>query len=149
MTATTLARTTERITIPSQTAHDARVASTRREATFVLRSADGHDTPLPSSLQDMIFHALRIIGEGGSVSIGQMPEELTSTVAADLLGVSRPTLLRWSREGKIDSFKVGAHTRFHLTEVMKLRDQRESERRKRFEELRALDAEGDFEFFND
>ena len=107
------------------------------------------DTTLPSSLQDMLFHTLRIIGEGGSVSIGQMPEELTSTVAANLLGVSRPTLLRWSREGKIDSFKVGAHTRFHLTEVMKLRDQRESERRKRFEELRALDAEGDFEFFND
>mgnify|MGYP000908674290 FL=1 len=105
--------------------------------------------PLPSSLQDMLFHTLRIIGEGGSVSIGQMPEELTSTVAANLLGVSRPTLLRWSREGKIDSFKVGAHTRFHLTEVMKLRDQRESERRKRCEELRALDAEGDFEFFND
>lgn len=97
----------------------------------------------------MLFHTLRIIGEGGSVSIGQMPEELTSTVAANLLGVSRPTLLRWSREGKIDSFKVGVHTRFHLTEVMKLRDQRESERRKRFEELRALDAEGDFEFFND
>ncbi|TFH53639.1 DNA-binding protein [Actinomyces viscosus] len=148
MTATTLARTTEQITIPSQTAHDARVASAQHEATIVLRTAGGHDTPLPSSLQDIIFRALQIIGEGGSVSIGQIPEELTSTAAADLLGVSRPTLLRWSREGKINSFKVGTHTRFHLSDVMKLHNQRESERRKAFEELRALDAEDDFKFFN-
>lgn len=29
--------------------------------------------------------------------VGRMPEELTSTVAADLLGVSRPTLMKWAR----------------------------------------------------
>ena len=78
-----------------------------------------------------------------------MPDELTSTVAADILGVSRPTLLRWTREGLIESFKVGSHTRFRRSDVLRLREQRETERREAFEKLRALDAEDDFELFED
>ncbi|WP_218121324.1 helix-turn-helix domain-containing protein [Actinomyces ruminicola] len=86
--------------------------------------------------------ALASIAEHGEVTIGRVPDELTSTVAADMLGVSRPTLLKWSRDGVIDSFKVGTHTRFCREDVVRLRYERERERRRAFEELRALDAEG-------
>lgn len=35
------------------------------------------------------------------IVIGRVPEALTSTVAADLLSVSRPTLMMWVRDGEI------------------------------------------------
>ena len=69
-------------------------------------------------------------------------------VAADLLGVSRPTLMKLAREGEIDSFKVGTHTRFKRDEVLRVRDARAAKRRAAFDELRALDEEHE-ELFDD
>lgn len=144
MTVTTMTR----INISAQTVDEAK-APARQGASLVLRDAAGRDVELPFKVQDTLLRALAAIAETGSVSIAQMPDELTSTVAADLLGVSRPTLLKWTREGLIDSFKVGSHTRFHRADVLRLREQREAGRRAAFEKLRALDAEDDFEFFAD
>lgn len=104
---------------------------------------------LPAEVQRRLLRALSAIAEHGSVNIAQTPEELTSTVAANLLGVSRPTLLRWAREGMIDSFTVGSHARFRRTDVLRLREEREAQRRTAFQKLRELDADNDFEFFAD
>lgn len=139
---------TERITISAQTVRAAQ-APARQGSTLVLRDANGGEVELPDEVQRTLLHALTAIAEHGSVSIAQMPDELTSTVAADILGISRPTLLRWTREGLIESFKVGSHTRFRRSDVLRLREQRETERRDAFEKLRALDAADNFELFED
>lgn len=139
---------TERITISAQTVQEAQ-APARQGATLVLRNADGHEVTLPDGVQKTLLRTLSAIAEHGSVNISQMPDELTSTVAADLLGVSRPTLLRWARTGVIDSFKVGSHARFRRTDVLRLREEREAQRRAAFQKLRELDADNDFEFFAD
>lgn len=47
------------------------------------------------------------------------PEE-----AAALLGVSRPTVVRWAGIGDLTDHPVGTHHRFARVEVLKLRDQR-------------------------
>jgi len=83
------------------------------------------------------------------MNIAQMPDVLTNAVAADLLCVSRPTLLRWTREGMIDCFKVGPHARSRRTDVLRLREEHEAQRRAAFQKLRELDADNDFEFFTD
>ena len=93
--------------------------------------------------------ALACLAENGEVSIGRVPDQLTSTAAADMLGVSRPTLLRWTREGKISSTKVGTHTRFRRDDVIEFRNARERERRQAFNALRALDAEDGYRAFLD
>lgn len=140
--------TAERITISAQTVHEAQTPA-QHGANLVLRDATGAEVALPAELQKTLLRALSAIAEHGSVSIAQMPDELTSTVAADLLGVSRPTLLRWAREGQIESFKVGSHARFRRADVLRLRQERERERRAAFQKLRELDAENDFEFSAD
>ncbi len=58
------------------------------------------------------------------IVIGRVPEALTSTVAADLLSVSRPTLMTWVRDGGIESFKAGMHTRFRRDEALRARADR-------------------------
>lgn len=138
-----------RIAVTSGTIQEVRELAVGNHVSIALRDADGREVPLPLDTQRMLLATLAALAERGEVTIGRVPEELTSTVAADMLGVSRPTVLKWSREGLIDSFKVGSHTRFRREDVLALREARERERRRAFDELRALDAEGDFEFFVD
>ncbi|MDU0347682.1 helix-turn-helix domain-containing protein [Actinomyces sp. MRS3W] len=145
MTASALTR----VGLAAQTVREVQEIGPLEGAALVLRSSDGREVELTPNVQRALFAALAAIAEHGEVMIGRVPDELTSTVAADMLGVSRPTLLKWSRNGVLDSFKVGSHTRFRREDVVRLRDERERERRRAFEELRALDADGDFEYFED
>lgn len=75
----------------------------------------------------------------GEVAVARMPDELSSSTAADILGVSRPTLMKWAKEGKIPSFKVGTHTRFRRDEVLELKRLRAKNRSDAFDELREFE----------
>ena len=108
-----------------------------------IRVADKHGRPVQVSrdVQRLISQVLTSVAQRGEVSISRIPEELTSTVAAELLGVSRPTLMKWAREGKIATHKRGTHTRFKREDVLQLKRQRAEERVKAFEEWRAFEEE--------
>ena len=140
--------TTDRITISDRIVDEARDTPPLTNASLVLRTDDGAEVTLPRDLQKVLLGALTSIANDGEVTIGRMPEELTSTVAADLLGVSRPTLMKWVHDDEIASFKVGTHTRFRRDEVLRVRDLRAKQRRAAFDELRSLD-EAHEELFDD
>lgn len=108
-----------------------------------IRVADKHGRPVQVSrdVQRLISQVLTSVAQRGEVSISRIPEELTSTVAAELLGVSRPTLMKWAREGKIANHKRGTHTRFKREDVLQLKSQRAEERVKAFQEWRAFEEE--------
>ena len=110
-------------------------------ATLVLRGPDGSEIELPDRIQKMLLGTLAAVAETGEASVGRVPEELTSTVAAEMLGVSRPTLMKWVGEGRIASFKVGSHTRFKRGDVFALREERAKERRAAFTALRESDQD--------
>lgn len=54
--------------------------------------------------------------------------------------------MKWAKEQRLASFKVGTHTRFHREDVMAFKRKRDEERRAAFNELRALDLEHVEEF---
>lgn len=137
--------TPERITIGNETLKEAREAGRAdlQNSTLVIRLANGSEQTLPAHLQEVLIETLKALADNGEVFIGQMPEELTSTVAADTLGVSRPTLMKWVRERKIDSYKIGTHSRFKRDDVLALKKQRAQARKDAFAQLRALDADYD------
>jgi excisionase family DNA binding protein len=68
-----------------------------------------------------------------------LPDELTSTIAASMLGVSRSTLMKLHNEGEIDSRRVGSHHRFRTDEVLGLLERRRKTQRRAFDALRELD----------
>lgn len=107
-----------------------------RGAAVVLRDADGEEIQLPDRIQHMLLATLASVAQTGEATIGQLPDELTSTVAAEVLNVSRPTLMKWTREGRINSFKVGSHARFKREDVLRLQAERMEERRVAFAVLR-------------
>lgn len=141
---TSIVKTEARLTINDEAIEEARGALAgllSGQGTLAVRMPDGTYAGLPGNIERVMMNALKSLAENGSVSIGHLPEELTSTSAADVLGVSRPTLMKWAKSGEIPSHKVGTHARFRRDDVFELREKRAQERRRAFTELLALEDE--------
>lgn len=96
---------------------------------------------IPRELADLINAVLRAAANGDTITISRLPEVLTTTEAARRLGISRPTLMKRIKDGEIDSFKVGTHTRLKAEAVFEYRKKRYADAKKAFEEMRELDEE--------
>ena len=54
----------------------------------------------------------------GKVSIVQVvPHDLTATIAAQRIGISRPTLMKAIRSGELPAYKVGSHFRIRTQDA--------------------------------
>ena len=107
---------------------------------FALACADGSPVEMPPELSSFLLHVLRGLARG-RVAVATLPEELTTTVAAQLVGVSRPTLMKLVRSGALPSRQVGTHTRLATGDVLALRRTRARDRREALDALRDLDEE--------
>ncbi|MCP3425644.1 helix-turn-helix domain-containing protein [Rothia sp. AR01] len=102
--------------------------SNRQVERFAVVTDDGQTRVLDRELSQVLERVCQALAAHGHVRIGTLPDELTSTVAAELVGVSRPTLLKLAQEGQVESFKVGTHTRFRRDEILRLQERRERDR---------------------
>jgi len=105
-----------------------------------LASPDGSQVEVSADLSSFLLQVLRSMARG-RVSVTTLPEELTTTVAAELVGVSRPTLMKLVRSGELPSRQVGSHTRLSTSDVLALRRTRSRDRRAALDALRDLDEE--------
>ncbi|MGO1592917.1 MAG: helix-turn-helix domain-containing protein [Ancrocorticia sp.] len=103
----------------------------------------GADGPIKLSpeLSGVVLNLLRDLGSGARISVVSAPEELTTTEAARVIGISRPTLMKAVRNGDIESFKVGSHTRFKNEEVQAFRQRRQAAQHAAFDRLRSLEED--------
>lgn len=93
-------------------------------------------------LSDFVLRVLDSLSNG-PLSITGLPDEVTTTIAADMLGISRPTLMKRIAAGDISAHRVGSHSRLLTEDVLRLRDQDAESRRVAFDELRRIDEEAD------
>ncbi|MQY23936.1 helix-turn-helix domain-containing protein [Nocardia macrotermitis] len=96
---------------------------------------------LPPELSALVLRLIDLVGRGRTVTLGTIPDEVTTTVAAAMLGISRPSLMKLIRQERIPAYKVGSHTRLHSRDVLAFRRARLEEQGKAFDELRALEEE--------
>ncbi|MDY6052151.1 MAG: helix-turn-helix domain-containing protein [Rothia sp. (in: high G+C Gram-positive bacteria)] len=98
-----------------------------------------------SELLHTLKTALAIIGSGQKVEITALPQDLTTTVAAKRIGISRPTLMKLIREGKVPAHKVGSHFRFRTEDVdayrVALLKEQTEKQEQAFNELRNLELD--------
>lgn len=100
------------------------------EARARLVSADGSSSkPLPDGLHDILVKALEALANGYAVTIAPKHTTLTTQQAADMLGVSRPTLTKLLDEGKIPYERPSSHRRIKLADVLAHQQRRRQERR--------------------
>lgn len=92
----------------------------------------------------VVLNILEEIAEGHGVAVHRMDdEELTTSQAADLLGMSRPTLIDLLEKGEMPYRMVGTHRRVRRSDVLAYRERTErggssAEERPREDRLRGL-----------
>lgn len=97
------------------------------DATVRLVSGDGHERVLPPQMTVVLRRAGEILGQGHDVDVlDASSESLTPNEAADLIGVSRPTLLKLIDEGVLTATHVpgSSHRRLDRLEVEEFRNSR-------------------------
>ena len=93
-----------------------------------VRDGAGHEIPLPPSVSGALRAVVRELADGNSVTVLASHAVLTTQQAADLLGISRPYLVRLLDANAIPASKVGTHRRVHLIDVLDYRRRRAEER---------------------
>lgn len=96
--------------------------------------------PVPVEIGRMLQRVLEALADGSSVTVLTIPTEVTTSAAAAMLGVSRPTLVKMANDGRIPSHRVGTHLRFRSEDVLAEREARVERERRAFKELRELDV---------
>jgi excisionase family DNA binding protein len=76
-----------------------------------LALTDGQEFDIPEELVTLLVTALRIAAEGDSINLSVLHEEMTTSEASRLLGVSRPTVVKLLDDGLIAFRMVGSHRR--------------------------------------
>lgn len=104
----------------------------------------GGGTDDPVELPDEVYQVLRRVVDamqkGLSVTISPTSQTLTTQQAADLLGISRPTLIKALDDDKLPFTRSGTHRRLALTDVLDYREQR---RREQYAAIEALSVDVD------
>jgi excisionase family DNA binding protein len=117
----------------------------KKGAPIRLRILDGKAAPvtvkLPAPAAGLLLRILEEMARGNAVTVVPVHAELTTQEAADLLNISRPSLIRLLEEGKIEYRRVGAHRRVKFEGAMKYKRQSNEARRAALNELAAYDQE--------
>jgi excisionase family DNA binding protein len=97
----------------------------------------GVDSDAPEQVYRVAEEALSIVAEGRDATLVVVAHDLTTQEAADILGVSRPHLIKMLDAGEIAHYKVGTHRRVDVGDVIAYRRNRDALRRKALDGLAA------------
>src|SRR5260370_1544516 len=91
-----------------------------------LRIIDGpsrETVKLPAAAVRLLVRILEKMSLGNAVTVIPVHTELTTQEAANMLNISRPSLIQLLDEGKIEHRPVGTHRRVRLDALMKYKRQ--------------------------
>lgn len=129
-----LAKETSRLLAP-------RVRSSAPLSFRVLDAAKGETLRIPAPAAKMLVRILEEMARGNAVTLIPVHAELTTQEAADMLTISRPSLIQLLDEGKIEYRRVGTHRRVRFESLMAYKRKADAARRAALAELAAYDQE--------
>jgi excisionase family DNA binding protein len=106
----------------------------RSEAEVELTAA-GESVALPPEVRQLLADVVRTMRRGQAITLAPLGQQLTTQEAADLLGISRPTLIKLLEQGQIPYETPGRHRRLRLVDVLAFQELRRSEQREALREL--------------
>lgn len=96
---------------------------------------------IPSRALKLLGDILKAMSEGKPISIVPVATEVTTQKAAEILGCSRPHLVKLLEEGIIPFTKVGKHRRIMFDDMVKYKQVMKEEQKKHLIELMNADEE--------
>lgn len=108
-----------------------------------LTTAGGRSVTLPHELRAVLAHADAALRRGEAVTVEPRRTVLSTQEAADILGVSRPTLIKLLESGDIPFTKPNRHRRLLLADVLTYQQQVHTQRSTILSEMSAEAAEHD------
>lgn len=101
-----------------------------------LRGAAGAEVAIPAELYEVLVSAVDAMRSGKAITVAPVDLTVTTQEAADLLGISRPSVVKLLNETLIPYERpaAGRHRRIRLSDLI------EYQARQRVEQSEALDA---------
>lgn len=96
--------------------------TTRRVNAAALIGPDGERLDLPPEVFEILREVMEALAQGLAITIAPHQMVLSTSEAADILGVSRPTLVRLLEAGEIPFEQPGRHRRVRLADVLAHRE---------------------------
>ena len=97
--------------------------------TPALVGAGGEKLKLPDAVFRLLKDIVRNMQLGRAIILIPENQQLTTQRAADLLGVSRPHLIKLLEAGELPYHKAGSHRRIYLRNLVAYQKRRDAERK--------------------
>lgn len=123
-------------------AHEAKRGERPAAQYFLSGPEPGDQVQLPEEMYKLLLQVVSAMQVGLAVTVAPLSQTLTTQQAADLLGISRPTLVRLLDDGQIAFERINSHRRLLLRDVLEFREHR---RRAQYEVLEAMSVDVDEE----
>lgn len=107
----------------------------RSTASPVCLTAGKHEAVFPEELRTVITNVVMALRRGQAITLAPHALRLTTQQAADLLGISRPTLVKLLADGKIPFETPNRHRRIQLSDLLTYQATRRTERRDTLRDL--------------
>lgn len=103
--------------------------------TPALVGAGGEKLKLPDAVFRLLKDIVRNMQLGRAIILIPENQQLTTQRAADLLGVSRPHLIKLLEAGELPYHKAGSHRRIYLRDLVAYQKRRDAERKRALDRI--------------
>ena len=121
-------------------AHEQRRGASVAERYLLVGAGVDDQVEIPEQVYRILGQVVDAMSRNLAITIAPVNQLLTTQQAADLLGISRPTLVKFLEEGRIPFERVGTHRRIVLQDLLAFRDQH---RQDQYESIAATTDEDD------
>lgn len=90
---------------------------------------------LPPRLSQLMTDLLSQLADGKAVLVTTVDTEISTQQAAELIGVSRPYLVKLLEQGILPFRKIGPRRRIHLQDVLSYKAKLDAQRQEALQEL--------------
>ncbi|WP_460748010.1 helix-turn-helix domain-containing protein [Myceligenerans cantabricum] len=105
-------------------AHSERRGTEPARRFLLVGSDEGEQIELPGTVYRALVQVVEALAAGKAVTVSPQEPQLTTQQTADLLGVSRPTVVRMIESGELAAERNGNRRRLLLSDVLAYRERR-------------------------
>ncbi len=131
----------QRVAIASYAALTAAIEQINTEQTEIEIEETKEKIVIPIRALKLLGDILKAMSQGKPISIVPIATEVTTQKAAEILGCSRPHLVKLIEEGKIPFMKVGKHRRLKFEDVVNYKAAMKKEQKQHIIDIMNFDDE--------